>query len=119
MKNAVLEKPDFIPPWPAQVDIQVHVSAPVNITPFVARQKVNLLMLDRLGNLLHAGEPEFLIADRFYWRVPVLLSTPRKGLIGQIGAVKVDAQTGEVLVEDETLQEFAEHADRLLAGTTL
>lgn len=49
--------------------------APVNITLFVARQKVNLLMLDRLGNLLHAGEPEFLIADRFYWRVPAGTAT--------------------------------------------
>ncbi len=117
MMRAVLEKPMLVPPWPAQIDFQFHVSAPVNITPFVARQKVNLLMLDRVGNLLHGGEPEFLIADRFYWRVPVLLSTPRRGLVGQVGALRVDAQTGEVLSDEELLKELAEHADRLLAGS--
>lgn len=116
--GTILEKPILGSPWPAQVDVRLHVSAPVNITPFVARQKVNLLMLDRVGNLLHGGEPEFLVADRFYWRVPVLLSTPRRGLMGQVGVLKVDAQTGEVLAEDDTLKEIAEHADRLLASPT-
>jgi len=114
--SAVLEKPLRFPPGSAQVDIQLRVSAQVNITPFVARQKVNVLMLDRVGNLLHGGEPEMLVSERLYWRVPVSLSTPRQGLVGQVGAVRVDAQTGEVLAEDELLKDLAEHARRLLAG---
>lgn len=114
--SAVLEKPLGFPPGTAQVDIQLRVSAQVNITPFVARQKVNVLMLDRVGNLLHGGEPEMLLSERLYWRVPVLLSTPRQGLVGQVGAVRVDAQTGEVLADDELLKDLAEHARRLLAS---
>jgi hypothetical protein len=115
--SVVLEKQALVPPGPAHVDIQFRVSAQVNITPFVARQKVNVLMLDQVGNLLHGGEPEFLVSDRFYWRVPVLLSTPKRGLIGQVGAVRVDAQTGEVLTDAEMLDDLAEHARRLLAGS--
>jgi hypothetical protein len=100
----------------AQVDIQVHVVAQMNITPFVARQKVNVLMLDKVGNLLHGGEPEMVLSNRVRWRVPVLLSTPSQGLLGQVGAIEVDAQTGELLADDELLTEIADHAQRLVAS---
>ncbi len=102
----------------AEVDIQVHVKAQVNITPFVARQKVHLLMLDKLGNLLHGGEPELVLAEHVYWRVPVLLSTSSRGLLGQVGAIRVDAQPGEVLATDDLLEDIAEHAQRLVASPT-
>lgn len=115
--SAVLEKPLGFVPGSAHVDIQLHVSAQINITPFVARQKVNVLMLDRVGNLLHGGEPELAVSNRLCWRVPVLLSTPRRGLVGQVGAVQIDAQSGEVLADDELLKDIAEHARRLLAGS--
>ena len=115
--SAILENPPLFAPGLAQVDIQLHISTRVNITPFVARQKVNLLMLDQVGNLLHSGEPELLVSSRLYWRVPVLLSTPSRGLVGQVGAVRVDAQTGEVLADDTLLKDMAEHARRLLTGS--
>ena len=114
--SAILEKPPLLARGAAQVDIRLHVSAQVNITPFVARQKVSLLMLDRVGNLLHGGEPELLVSERLYWRVPVLLSIPSRGLVGQVSAVSVDAQTGEVLADDTLLKDIAEHARRLLAS---
>ena len=50
--SAILDPPLFAPGL-----------AQVNITPFVARQKVNLLMLDQVGNLLHGGEPELLVSS--------------------------------------------------------
>ncbi len=116
--SAVIDKPLGLTPGSAQVDIQLRVSAQLNITPFIARQKVNVLMLDRVGNLLHGGEPELAVSDRLSWRVPVLLSTPHRGLMGQVGVVQVDAQTGEVLADDELLKDIAEHARRLLAGAS-
>ena len=116
--SAILDKPPLLSPGSAQVDIQLHISAQVNITPFIARQKVNLLMLDQVGSLLHGGEPELLVSGRLYWRVPVMLSTPSRGLVGQVGTVRVDAQTGEVLADDEMLKDIAEHARRLLASSS-
>ncbi|HFD40426.1 MAG TPA: hypothetical protein ENJ31_11345 [Anaerolineae bacterium] len=103
----------------AQVDIRVRVTSQVNITPFVARQKVNVLMLDKVGNLLHGGEPEMVLSDRLYWRVPVLLSTPSRGLLGQVGAILVNARTGETVADDTTLQDIADHAQRLFASSAL
>ena len=115
--SAILDQSRLFPLGSAQVDIQLHVSAQVNITPFVARQKINVLMLDQVGNLLHGGEPELLVSEKLYWRVPVLLSTPRRGLVGQVGSIRVDAQTGEVLTDDKLLKDIADHAHQLLAGT--
>jgi hypothetical protein len=114
--SAILDQ-SRLPLGSAQVDIQLHVSAQVNITPFVARQKINVLMLDQVGNLLHGGEPELLVSEKLYWRVPALLSTPRRGLVGQVGAIRVDAQTGEVQADDDSLREMTDHARQLLAGS--
>ena len=61
--SAILDQSRFFPLGSAQVDIQLRVSAQVNITPFVARQKINVLMLDQVGNLLHGGEPELLVSE--------------------------------------------------------
>jgi hypothetical protein len=116
--SAILDQSKSLPLGSAQVDIQLRVSAQVNITPFVARQKINVLMLDQVGNLLHGGEPELLIADKLYWRVPVLLSTPRRGLVGQVGLIQVDAQTGEVQAGDQLLKDIADHARQLLSSST-
>lgn len=102
----------------AEVEINIRVLATMNITPVVARRKVNVLMLEKIGNLLHGGQPALHVADRMYWRVPVILSTPSQGRIGQAGNIDVDVETGEMIVDDKSLEEIAEHARRLLAGST-
>ncbi len=102
----------------AELEINVRVQATMNITPVVARRKVNVLMLEKVGNLLHGGFPALHLTDRIYWRVPVILSTPAQGQIGQVGDIDVDAETGEMIVGGELLEDIAEHARRLLASST-
>jgi len=102
----------------AEIEINVRVQATMNITPVVARRKVNVLMLEKVGNLLHGGPPALLLTDRIYWRTPVILSTPSQGKIGQVGHIDVDAETGEMIVDDKLLEDIAENAKRLLAGST-
>ena len=103
----------------AEIEINVRVHAVMNITPVVARRKVNVLMLEKVGNLLHGGSPALFLTDRIYWQVPVILSTPSRGRIGQVGNIDVDAETGEMIVDDKLLEDIGEHARRLLAGSTL
>ena len=54
----------------AEVEINIRVQATMNITPVVARRRVNVLMLEKVGNLLHGGSPALHLADQIYWRVP-------------------------------------------------
>ncbi len=88
------------------------------VTMHIARRKVNVLMLERIGNLLHSGTPELLLKDRAYWRTPVVLSTPSRGQIGQAGHIDIDAETGEMIVDDNLLKDIAENAKRLLVNST-
>ena len=101
----------------AQVDIDVHVTAKVNVTPFVARQKVNVLLLDKAGTGLLSGAPELAtIGRRLCWRVPVTLALPGRGQLGQVGSVDVDVQTGEVLADDTLIDDITRHANQLAAS---
>ena len=104
----------------AQVDISVRVSATLNITSFVARQKVNRLLVTQVGTGLGSGKPALVAQDgRLRWRVPVYLALSDKGRLGQVGQIDVDTQTGETLADDELLDAIGDHAERLAAGSSL
>lgn len=98
----------------AQVDINVHVTATMNITPFVARQKVNVLLLDKVGTGLLSDTPALLGTEgRLRWRVPVVLALPGRGRLGQVGIIDVDVQTGEVLWNQLLIEDITHHANWL------
>ena len=92
---------------------QIYISA------FVARQKVNVLMLERVSNLLLAGEPRLTEAPdgSGVWRVPVDLTFPTHGRVGCVGEVEVDARYGEVHYDDALLAQIARKAERLAQQT--
>lgn len=87
----------------------------VPVSPFMARQKVNVLMLEQVSNLLLADEPELVnIGLHWLWRVPVDLTLPDKGRVGRIGVVEVDAYNGEVRYSDELLADIETNAEHLM-----
>ena len=94
----------------------------MHVTAFSAQRKVNRLMLDRVSNLLCGNEPTLIVTDRLRWRVPVWLGFPAIGLVGKVGEVDVDVETGEVLFDQRLLKDIAERADvlaeRTLSGTS-
>jgi hypothetical protein len=81
----------------------------------VARQKVNVLVLTRISNLLLAGEPTLVQKSEteWTWRVPVDLTFPSHGRIGQVGELEVDAQRGEVHYTEGLLAQLQTEAERL------
>lgn len=91
------------------------------ISAFVARQKVNVLMLERVSNLLLAGEPQLVeTADhQWVWRVPVDLTLPKQGRIGHVGEIDVDAHYGEVRYNTELLVGIETSANHLLQKAKL
>ncbi len=89
--------------------------AGIQISDFVARQKVNVLMLEQISNLLLAGTPE-LIQDEgrgWVWRVPVELTFPSRGRVGQVALLDVDARYGFVYHDAATLEEVQQRTDLL------
>ena len=104
-----------------KVQIKLEVAAECNITPFVARQKVNRFLLLSVGNLLMANEPSLDISPNgLSWRVPVVYALPDRGILGKVGELYVDADNGQILLEESTpLEVLTANAERLYSETTL
>jgi hypothetical protein len=105
-------------PQSGHLEIEIKLTADVRVSSFVAKQKVNYFLATEVGNLLHAGEPALTVADKIYWRVPVLFSLPSAGQLGQVGQVDVDVETGEVKTEPALVERISHNATQL-ANTPL
>lgn len=89
--------------------------ANVQISEFVARQKVNVLMLEQVSNLLLAGTPR-LVKDKargWVWRVPVELTFPSRGRVGQVALLDVDTRHGFIYYDATMLEEIQQQTDSL------
>jgi|SRR5437868_13835657 len=108
-------------PLPADstLDINIHVTQPLNVTAFSARQKVTQYLMDKLSTQLGGDTPELIVGDRVYWSVPIVFTMPGKGVLGRVGALRVDAGTGELLTDPHTEQEMTRHAEQLAQGASL
>jgi hypothetical protein len=80
-----------------------------------ARRKVSTWLVRDVGNLLMGGEPEYVAGERPVWRVPVVAPYGRRG---RATFVDVDAQTGDLLVTDDTPQKVLADVQAFVAGST-
>jgi hypothetical protein len=95
------------------VDIKIEMTAQVNVTAFVAQQKVTQFVISEISNQLCGDTPDLHVGERLCWSVPVALTSPVKGVIGRIGEILVDATTGELLADAGTIERIAANAERL------
>jgi hypothetical protein len=105
--------------WSVQITATKNngVSISVNISAEEARRLVNQTIVPELGTGLGAKEPDLLLRDQqVFWRVPVFLSLPRLGDLGEVGFIEVDAQTGKITSDEIALKSILQHAQRLYAG---
>jgi len=104
-----------------KVSFELKIKGELNITAFSARQQVNYYLIVHVGNLLHAGEPNLLVGDNglAQWDVPVIYSLPRRGTLGTIGHLCVDAQNGDIKFNASTSkEELQANAKRLYQQTS-
>lgn len=100
------------------VKIDIQVTARLNVSARAARQKVNSLVLREVGTGIGGAEPSLVVEQqRILWRVPLILSLPSVGRLGQVGAIDVDAHTGEVLADARTLKDIGDYAERLAVSS--
>jgi len=107
-------------PQAAPVYLNVHLVVALNVTAEDARRMVNRQVVPELGTGLAARDPALVIAgEQVAWRVPILLSLPGLGDLGEVGMVDVDARTGAIALDAATQKRLTQHASRLYAGATL
>jgi hypothetical protein len=106
---------ESLTPKTGQLSINIQLSATVNVTAFSARQKVTGFVADEISTQMHAGEPTLLMKDRIYWHVPIILSMPPTGNRGEVGAIDVDVETGQLQITPELIGEIESRAEYLAA----
>lgn len=94
---------------------EIRRTVTVYITAPEARRQVHRWLLLEVSHMMGAEEPTLVVGDNTVWRVPVHLSTPQSGVLGQIGAVDVDAATGELLALIRCKSALEERAQSLMA----
>ncbi|MFQ6101485.1 MAG: hypothetical protein ACE5OS_09660 [Anaerolineae bacterium] len=118
MKQATVVGLDF--PTTSRVTVKIEVSTDVNIPAFAARQKANHFLVTRAGDQLCAGQPELVVGPKLSWRVPVQYAPSRRGVLGIVGHLLIDAGTGEVVVADgQTNEDLLARAEALYERATL
>lgn len=91
----------------AEVKIELSLTSKLNFTALASQRRVSKLMLEQVG-LFYGEQPNLVISNRLLWRVPIWLSLPTTGPLGQVGSLDVDAQTGEILYTPEMLADIKE-----------
>jgi len=99
--------------------VGVELAERANITAYVARQKVTHLVVTEVSSQLRGGLPDLHVGERLSWSVPVELTSPVRGVVGRVGEILVDANTGELLTDKETLRGIADNASRLVEHAAL
>lgn len=118
MSNIELESAKI--PKTKNIRFKFELSGEFNITAYVAKQRVNRYLLLNTGNLIHSLEPDLVIGDNLRWKVNLGYSLPEKGLLGEVGFILVEAETGNLLLTDSTpIDEIEARAERLYQKNTL
>jgi hypothetical protein len=92
--------------------LNVHLRAEI-LGPEQICRKANMWLLEHVGHLLRAEDPEIVIGEELTWRVTVALTSPEKGRIGPVGQLHLLAETGNVQVWDGMIEEFIANASAL------
>ena len=94
--------------------VSLHILPPrIRIPAVVARRKVNVFVCNEISCSMGGGTPELVGGERTVWRVPVLLTFPGYGAVGTVGAIDVDAETGNLLTSPSLVKEIIHNAETL------
>ena len=94
-----------------QVLVDIRIQANLNVSAFVARQKVTGYVVDNISDHMAGDDPTLVVdGDRFLWRVPVQLAVLPQGRLGQVGTIDVDAQSGQLLITNRLLEDVRRNA---------
>lgn len=104
-------------PTIGRLEVDIKVTADVNISAYAARQKVNGFVLSDISYMMHAGDPALILAERIYWRVPVIFSLASRGDVGDVGSIDVDIETGQIHVSPEIIRDIRNRAEGLALST--
>lgn len=118
--NGQIALPGLELPTSSRVSVKIEVTGDLNVSAYVARQKANRFLILEAGDQLRAGTPELIVHHILGWRVPVEYAPSKSGILGIVGHLLVNGETGEVTVADgQTAEDFLTRAETLYERSSL
>jgi antitoxin component of MazEF toxin-antitoxin module len=106
--------PGQIVPDGGNFHLDLHISGTVNISAENARRLVNREAHRHISYLLQARPPWLTIAGKqLYWRVPLVLTFPDFGSLGEAGHIDVDVESGEMIISATLAEEIRNRAAKI------
>ncbi|MGH7170256.1 MAG: hypothetical protein ACRELG_08280 [Gemmataceae bacterium] len=62
--------------------LHIEMTAQVNITAFVAQQKVTRFAITQISTQMLGDTPALSVGERLCWSVPVVFTSPARGVLG-------------------------------------
>ena len=98
------------------VHVDIRITADLNVSAYVAQRQVTAYLVDNVSDHLSGEAPELIVdGERFLWRVPVALYLTASGRVGEVGAIDVDARTGQLHTTSAMIAEIERRAHELAA----
>mgnify|MGYP003400116677 CR=1 FL=1 len=100
--------------------LDISISTTLGISANQARRKLVRYFMDNVSMFIGPEQPMLVITDQshFYWRFPISIRMGQLGRLGQVGQVDVDAQNGEILLDESHLKEITINANLLAKAAT-
>ena len=87
----------------------------LKVSAGAAREIADEFLMRKVGDLLGAGTPR--LSEDARWEVPILLGNVAQGMLGQVGTLAVDAESGEVLFTAEDRASVEARARELVGAS--
>ena len=92
----------------------IRCTVTIDVSAQDARKLVQRWLLLHVSHMMGADEPVLEIGEQAMWRVPVHLSTPSAGIVGQIGEVALNAVSGQIQQVEQSKVDLAQRAEKLI-----
>ncbi|MEM7534868.1 MAG: hypothetical protein AAF639_22010 [Chloroflexota bacterium] len=98
------------------INLEVKRTFSINLSADEAQKKVKHWLFMDVSMMLAAGEPTLAISRHaVVWRVPAMLYSTQQGLLGEVGRVDVNVQTGEMYNTPECQDKIENATESLMA----
>jgi hypothetical protein len=97
---------------------EVYIVAQVGVPKQAAQRTANGWLVDHVGNMVMARDGVLVQSgDRWVWRFHAYLTSLTHEPRGPIGEVDVDANTGDVLNDQQTIEAMYTRGERFIHST--
>jgi hypothetical protein len=96
---------------PEKGRVEVNLSFEIKVTAEEAQGKVTRWLRDEVSMLIYEEKPDLVFRQHPLWLVPAVIAFPSTGPAGNVGAIEVDAETGEMNNSLECKTEIETRAD--------